>query len=150
MSAKAKLAEGNFTSLSDMMAEYANEAVRTAWRDHRLSLDFSNASIEILEQILDGQAAVDLDFQTRLWGSYFGEVIRHGFGGEWELTLPPAGGNAVVPTVIVNGARFYPLLKVYRRLTMGPAEALPLFYKMICGRLTAAGNPSRTGREGVL
>lgn len=142
MSAKAKLTEGNFASLADMMAEYANEAVRTAWRDHRLSLDFSDASIEILEQILNGQAAVDLDFQTRLWGGYFGEVIRRRFAGEWELTLPPAGGTAVVPTVIVNSAQLYPLMKVYRRLTMGQAEALPAFYQMICGRLPAASSAS--------
>jgi hypothetical protein len=145
MNAKAKLAEGNFASLADMMAEYANEAVRTAWRDHRLSLDFGDASIEILEQILDGQAPVDLDFQTRLWGSYFGEVIRQRFGGEWELTPPPAGGHVLVPTVIANGARLYPLMKVYRRLTMGHDEALPAFYQMISGRLSAAGNPSKTG-----
>jgi hypothetical protein len=150
MNAKAKLAEGNFASLADMMTEYANEAVRTAWRDHRLSLDFGDASIEILEQILVGQAPVDLDFQTRLWGSYFGEVIRRRFGGEWELTLPPAGGNAVAPTVIVNGSRLYPLMKVFRRLTMGEAEALPAFYQMICDRLGAAGNPSKTGQQGVL
>jgi hypothetical protein len=136
MSAKAKLADRNFASLADMMEEYANEASRTAWRDHRLSLDFSDASIDILEQILDGQAAVDLDFQTKVWGAYFGEVIRRRFGGEWELTLPPAGGNAVVPTVTANGARLYPLLKVYRRLTIGQAEALPAFYQMICSRLS--------------
>jgi hypothetical protein len=142
MSAKAKLAESNFASLADMMVEYANEAVRTAWRDHRLSFDFSDASIDSLEQILDGQAAVDLDFQTKMWGAYFGEVIRHRFGGEWELTLPPAGGNAVVPTVVVNGSRLYPLMKVYRRLTLGSAEALPAFYQMIRERLPQAPPPS--------
>ena len=142
MSAKAKLTEGNFATLADMMAEYANEAVRTAWRDHRLSLDFSDASIEILEQILNGQADVDLDFQTRMWGGYFGEVIRRRFAGDWELTLPPAGGTAVVPTVIVNGAQLYPLIKVYRRLTMGQTEALPTFYRMICGRLPASSSAS--------
>lgn len=150
MSGKAKLAEGNFASLADMMAQYANEAVHTAWRDHRLSLDFSHGSIEILEQILDGQAPVDLDFQTRLWGGYFGELIRRNFGGEWELTLPPTGGQAVVPTVVSQGAQLYPLIKVYRRLTMGAAESLPLFYRMVTSRLKAIGEPSKAGPEGVL
>jgi hypothetical protein len=138
MSAKAKLAESNFASLAEMMGAYAGEAVRTAWSDHRLRLDFSDDSVQILEQILAGQAAEDLDFQTRLWGGYFGEVIRRRFAGEWELTQPPGGGVAVVPTVVAGGGRLYPLIKVYRRLTMGESESLPAFYRMICERLQPA------------
>ena len=79
MSAKAKLAESTFESLAAMMTAYAEEAVRVAWQDHRRRLDFTESSIELLEQILDGQAAADLEFQSRLWGSYFGEVIRRRF-----------------------------------------------------------------------
>ncbi len=138
MSAKAKLAESNFASLAEMMGAYAGEAVRTAWSDHRLRLDFSDDSVQILEQILAGQAAEDLDFQSRLWGGYFGEVIRRRFAGEWELTQPPGGGVAVTPTVVAGGGRLYPLIKVYRRLTMGEAESLPAFYTMICERLQPA------------
>ncbi len=82
---KGKLAESNFASLSDMMAAYAEEAVRVAWADHRRRLDLSESSVEVLEQILDGQSAEELEFQTRLWGSYFGEVIRGRYAGEWEL-----------------------------------------------------------------
>ncbi len=68
-----------------MMSAYAEEAVRVAWNDHRRRLDLSESSVDLLEQILDGQSAEDLEFQTRLWGSYFGEVIRRRFAGEWEL-----------------------------------------------------------------
>ena len=53
---KTKLAESNFASLSDMMAAYAEEAVRAAWADHRRRLDLSESSVEVLEQILDGQS----------------------------------------------------------------------------------------------
>ena len=101
-----------------MMDAYSEEAVHVAWNDHRQRLDRSESSVEVLEQILDGQAAEDLEFQTRLWGSYFGEVIRLRFGGEWELTQYP-GAVAAVPTLAVRGARLYPLMKVYRRLTLG-------------------------------
>jgi hypothetical protein len=138
MSAKAKLEESNFASLAEMMGAYAEEAVRAAWSDHRLRLDFSDSSVPTLEQILDGQAAEDLNFQARLWGGYFGEVIRRRFAGEWELTQPPGASVAVVPTVVINGSRLYPLIKVYRRLTMGEAESLPAFYQMICERLQPA------------
>lgn len=134
MTTKAKLAESNFASLAEMMNAYAEEAVRAAWTEHRQRLDLSESSIDVLEQILDGQAAEDLEFQTRLWGSYFGEVIRRRFSGDWDLTQYP-GAVAAVPTLNVRGARLYPLMKVYRRLTLGPAENLSTFYKMVSVRL---------------
>ena len=137
---KAKMAESNFASLSEMMGAYAEEAVRVALADHRQRLDLSESSVEVLEQILDGQSAEDLEFQTRLWGSYFGEVIRGRFAGEWELAPYPGGGVAVVPTLVVRGGRLYPLIKVYRRLTLGRGENLPAFYSMVSNRLD---NPSK-------
>lgn len=141
MSAKEKLSATVFESITDMIRAYADEAIRTAWTDHRkrLYLPESSAerSIEILDSILNDQAAEDLEFQTRLWGSYFGEVLRQRFGGEWELTQYP-GGIAAVPTLMVGGSRLYPLMKVFRRLTVGEAENLPAFYKMVSARL---GNP---------
>jgi hypothetical protein len=134
MTAKGKLPESNFASLAEMMNAYAEEAVRAAWTDHRQRLDLSESSVDVLEQILDGQAAEDLEYQTRLWGSYFGEVIRRRFSGDWDLTQYP-GAVAAVPTLNVGGARLYPLMKVYRRLTLGPAENLSTFYKMVSSRL---------------
>jgi hypothetical protein len=135
MTAKAKLAESNFASLDAMMSAYAEEAIRVAWSDHRQRLDLGESSIELLEQILEGQSADDLEFQTRLWGSYFGEVIRRRFSGEWELSQYPGGGVSLVPTLLIRGSRLYPLIKVYRRLTLGEAENLSTFYKMVAGRL---------------
>jgi hypothetical protein len=136
MTAEARLAERNFASLAEMMSAYADEAVRVAWNDHRQRLDFSESSVEILEQILEGQAAAGLEFQTRLWGSYFGEVIRRRFDGEWELAQHPSGGVAAVPALLIRGSRLYPLIKIYRRLTMGEGENLSDFYKMVAGRLS--------------
>ncbi len=139
MTAKANLAESNFASLDAMMSAYAEEAVRVAWADHRRRLDLGESSsellVQVLEQILDGQSAADLEFQTRLWGSYFGEVIRRRFGGEWELSQYPGGGVSLVPAILIRGSRLYPLVKVYRRLTLGNAENLSAFYKMVAGRL---------------
>jgi hypothetical protein len=36
---------------------------------------------------------------------------------------------------VIRGSRLYPLVKVYRRLTLGEAENLTTFYKMVSGRL---------------
>jgi hypothetical protein len=147
MSGKARLSESTFESLSAMMSAYAEEAVRLAWNDHRRRLDLSESSVVVLEQILEGQSAEDLEFQTRLWGSYFGEVIRRRFSGNWELTHHPSGGVSVVPTLMVRGGRLYPLMKVYRRLTLGKGEDISAFYKMVSARLD---DPSKPAVEGVL
>ncbi len=142
MTAKTTLAETQFASLVEMMNAYAEEAVRVAWNDHRRQLDFSESSVGVLEEILEGQAAADLEFQTRLWGSYFGEVLLRRFGGEWELAQHPTGGVAAVPALLIRGSRLYPLIKIYRRLTMGSGENLSVFYKMVAGRLNEQAAPN--------
>jgi hypothetical protein len=135
MTPEEQLAQRNFSSLAEMMSAYAEEAVRVAWSDHRGRFDFTASSVDILEQILDGQSTEDVDYQTRLWGSYFGEVVRKTLGGEWELSPNPGGGASAVPALVIRGSRLYPLMKVYRRLTMGPEENLSHFYKMVSARL---------------
>ncbi len=137
MGAKEKLAEANFASLDAMISAYAEEATRVAWAEHRQRLDFSEASVDRLEQILDGQSADDVEFQTRLWGSYLGELIRRRYDGEWELSQYPGEGVSLVPTLVIRGSRLYPLIKVYRRLTIGPEENVSSFYKMVADRLGA-------------
>ena len=135
-SQKEKLAETQFESLDAMIAAYAAEAVRIAAADHRVKLDFSLASVEKLEALLEGQAAVDLEYQTRTWGGYFGEVLRRQWGGDWSLTQYPEA-VAAVPTLEIAGSRLYPLMKVYRRLTIGESESLTAFLALIQQRLGA-------------
>ena len=141
---KAKLAESNFASLAEMMNAYAEEAVHVAWNDHRQRLDRSEASVDVLELILDGQSDGDLEFQTRLWGSYFGEVLRRRWNGIWLLAPYPGSreqtseAGSVIPTLDVAGSRLWPTMKVYRRLTLGASENLGTFYRLIEQRLAAA------------
>jgi hypothetical protein len=52
-----------------------------------------------------------------------------------------------VPTLAVGGGRLYPLMKVYRRLTLGREESVSAFYSMVSARLN---KPSKEGTEGVL
>ncbi len=146
----AQARDGAWDSLGEMVRAYAQEAVKVAGAQHGVRLDFTTASVELLERLLDGQAAVDLDFQSRLWGSYFGEVIRFRWGGEWLLAPYPSsqaagqsGREPAVPTLEVRGSRLYPTMKVYRRLTMGEGESLPAFYRMVAERLgkVAGGGP---------
>lgn len=133
-SQKEKLAETQFESLEAMIVSYAAEAVREAAAGHRIRLDYSLESVAALEGILDGQAPADLEYQTRTWGGYFGEVLRKRWGGEWSLTQYP-NAVAAVPTLDIQGSRLYPLMKVYRRLTMGESESLTAFLELVQGRL---------------
>ncbi len=133
---KARLDAQTFESIDGMIRAYAAEAVSVARNQHRSLLDYTPASIATLERLVDGQAAVDLDFQARLWGSYFGEVLRRRWDGAWLLAPYPGGqADAVVPTLDIAGSRLWPTMKVYRRLTLGTSEDLGTFYSLVEQRL---------------
>ena len=139
---RARLESTPFPDLGAMMEGYAKAAVETARADYRQTLDFSAESIETLDEILVlvGETPDhDVDYEVRLWGSYFGELIRQPYNGAWEMTQYP-GGNTAVPAVNVRGSRLFPLMKVYRRLTSGDEEDLRSFYAMVSERL---GKPAQ-------
>ncbi len=134
---------GKYDSLDAMMAAHAAEAVRQARAEYRETLDFTPASVAPLERILNRlcPAPAPLDAEdgeqlTLLWGGFFGELLRHQFGGEWIMSVYP-GSEFSVPTLEIAGSRLYPLLKVNRRLTLGAGEDLQAFHAMIATRLAA-------------
>jgi hypothetical protein len=140
-----------FPDLGAMMEGYARAAVEVARAEYKRKLDFTVDSAEPLDEILVmlGETPdTDVEFQVRLWGSYLGEVLRRRYAGVWEMTnypgeLPGAPANpgpVSVPTVEVRGSRLFPLVKVYRRLTLGEEEDLPGFVAMVTNRL---GKPAR-------
>jgi hypothetical protein len=140
MTTRDQLASATFDSLDGMMQAYAAEAVRIAASEHRSKLDYSPASIETLENILNAHAPApetDLEWLTKLWGSYFGEVFRRRYCAEWTMSEYP-GGKFAVPTLEIGGSRIYPLLKVHRRLTLGASESLVSFAEMVRKRLDGA------------
>lgn len=137
-----------FNSLAEMMESSAAEAVGCAQEQFGFVLDYSDSSIESLETILAAIAgSVDagdleaIEKPVKLWGSYLGEVARRSFGGAWEL-VPYPGRVAAVPTLAIDGSQLYPLMKVYRRLTMGESENVWQFYDRIRRRLSPV-HPSR-------
>ena len=124
------------------MEGYARAAAALAKQDFKQKLDFTPESIDALDEILvtvSESPEVDLDFEVRLWGSYLGEILRRRYAGMWEMTQYP-GGVVAVPAVDVRGSRLFPLLKVYRRLTIGEEEDLRAFYAMATERL---GKPAQ-------
>lgn len=139
---RKKLESHPFSDLGAMMEGYARAAADVAKSEYQRTLDFSDDSVNALDEILvllGGSPDIDLDFESRLWGSYLGEVLRTRYAGAWEMTQYP-GGQVAVPAVDVRGSRLFPIMKVYRRLTIGDEEDLRSFYHMVTERL---GNPAR-------
>jgi hypothetical protein len=126
-----------FASLESMMQSYAERAVQQAAEDHGMTLDYSPESIGQLETVLAARIPVpapELEEATRLWGGYFGEVFRRRWPAEWIMAIYP-GGEFAMPALEIGGSQVYPLLKVFRRMTMGPGEELGAFYAKVAGAL---------------
>jgi hypothetical protein len=139
---KRRLESIAFADLGAMMEGFAQAAVNQANREFKQKLDYSSDSIDALDEILVmvGETPEhDLDFEVRLWGSYLGELLRRRYTGTWEMT-PYPGGTVSVPAVEVRGSRLFPLMKVYRRLTIGDEEDLRGFFTMVTERL---GKPAQ-------
>jgi hypothetical protein len=136
------LESASFPDLEAMMSGYAHAAADLARTQFKQKLDLTAESIDALDDILvmvSESPEMDLDFEVRLWGSYLGEVLRRRYAGTWEMTQYP-GGAAAVPAVEVRGSRLFPLMKVYRRLTIGTEEDLRAFFAMVTERL---GKPAQ-------
>ena len=139
---RQKLESRAFPDLGAMMEGYAHAAIEVARSEFRQTLDFTEDSINALDEILvllGESPEIDLDYESRLWGSYLGEVLRQRYAATWEMTQYP-GAEHAAPAVDVRGSRLFPLMKVYRRLTIGEEEDLPSFYSMVTERL---GNPAK-------
>ena len=137
-----RLESASYPDLGSMMEGYARAAAEFARQEFKQKLDFTSESIDGLDEILvlvGESPELDVDFEARLWGSYLGEVLRRRYAGSWEMTQYP-GGAVAVPSVDVRGSRLFPLMKVYRRLTVGEEEDLRGFYAMVTERL---GKPAQ-------
>jgi hypothetical protein len=139
---RAQLENATYSDLDAMMEAYAGAAVSLAREVYRQHLDYDSDSMVAFEAVLSELAEkseLDYDYEVKLWGGYLGEVLRRRYAGTWEMTQYP-GGVAAVPAVEVRGSRLFPLMKVYRRLTMGDTESIAAFFNMVTERL---GKPAQ-------
>jgi hypothetical protein len=149
MSATRTVSQQSFDSLDAMMEAYAQEAVRVAEADHGMALDYTPDSISRLETVLAARGPVPESEQeeaTRLWGAYYGEVFRRKYPADWIMAVYPGQLNSgradaetevAMPVLDIRGSHVYPLLKVFRRLTIGPTEDLAGFYVKVAVALDA-------------
>jgi hypothetical protein len=133
-----------YASIAEMMQASAAKAIGSARERFGFHLDYSEASLGALETILANVAAAlsledaqAVEYETKLWGSYLGEVVRQRWGGAWEL-CPYPGSAFTVPAVNIRGSQLFPLIKVYRRIALGEAEEIGKYYQMVRQKLAPA------------
>ncbi|MGZ4841449.1 MAG: hypothetical protein ACXV5J_06870 [Candidatus Angelobacter sp.] len=132
-------------SVSNMTDAYAQKAVIIA-REFNARLDYSENSLMELESILaqlaldlppGGPSTEELTEMCKMWGCYFGEVVRRRFGGDWSIETYP-GKQFATLTLTVSGNKLFPSMKIHRRLTEGEADNIWSFYKMVKAKLEPA------------
>jgi hypothetical protein len=132
-------------SVSAMARAYADQAVAIA-HEFNARLDYSENSLMELEGIVaqlaidlppGGPPADELTEMCKMWGSYFGEVVRRHFGGDWSIETYP-GKQFATLTLSVDGNKLFPSMKIHRRLVGGEADNLWSFYKMVKAKLGSA------------
>ncbi len=150
--------------IDEMARDFAEAAVEMA-RAMKIELDYSEQSLERVEQILSqlhdeardlriaesanrainetstggGPNATQMDDMCKLWGSYFGEVVRRRWGGEWSIETYPGAAFATLALTVTAGT-LYPSMKVFRRLTQGESESVWNFYQTVKARLSKNAN----------
>ena len=129
-------------SVEAMAEAYARKAVQQA-SEYTAKLDYSENSLKQLEIILEQVASKvrslvltsdELGEICKTWGSYFGEVVRRRFGGEWSIETYP-GKQFATLTLSINGNKLFPSMKIHRRLAQGGDESIWSFYNMVKVRL---------------
>ncbi len=143
-----------YNTIDDMVQDFAQGAVDIA-RQFSITLDYSEDSLQQVESILaqlhnelrGGPAGVaspqpappsdQMEMMCKLWGGYFGEVVRRRWGGEWTIETYP-GGNFATLTLTLPAGKIFPSIKVYRRLTEGAQDNVWQFYQSMRPKLAAA------------
>ncbi len=121
--------------MSDALSEIQNQAERASLLFQERGLDFSEASLEVVAELL-AEAAVDLDDRSteqlsalvELFGCYILEVGRRQYGGEYFWLEDRHEPLLVVgePTTHIAIASWG---KVRGRLNGDESDNIPFFYK---------------------
>jgi hypothetical protein len=117
-------------SIDATMTQLANEAVKWVQQDRNVTLDYSPASVMIIEEELDRLHKANLPKEgqsnaiglTMGYGAYVGEVIRRQSGGTWGGSDTASGQKTFALNVTNPKATLFPVDWCYQRLAVGPTE----------------------------
>ena len=119
-------------------AGYAAMAVGASNKIEKVDLDYSPASLKILDDILgrfhrDKVPAESIGATLFAFGCYVGEVFVRNFGGKWcreEDTEMRGLAGFFIVVDLPNQKICNPIGKVFKRVQEGEAESLPYFYQV--------------------
>jgi hypothetical protein len=125
-----------FPASPENALDHAQLAVEASWEENEVDLDYSPASLERLDDQIEGlreQGLTGEDVAEALFvfGCYLGQVMIQGLGGRWVATArSPLRDLSPWPMVVVlpGGSAWDPIGKAYKRLELGDSEYLPAFY----------------------
>ena len=134
-------------TVNDMMSAYAEDAVEVALQGFGVKLDYSESSIELVEQILgmyyqtipkgffarlfkSKPSTEELSQVSKKFGGYIGEVFRRSHGGEWGFNHEISPGSIII-SLCKDDLQIFPPTKVYKRLTNGPEDNVWSYFRVI-------------------
>jgi hypothetical protein len=140
-------------SLAEVMASDAADAVELTRAYFVERLDYSEASVATIEQLVDdvhyslpeGKTPENTDLMCRLWGAYIGEVFRRHVGGEWVHREDQYGKAVAFRS---GGFTVFPHDKVRKRIAGGPEHNLRDYYQVFRNQMSPGrpGSPGSPGR----
>lgn len=122
--------------------EYAAEHVRVVRRLTGIDLDYSPASLEICDRLVDEAWAdggpAKPDAVINLFGAYLGEVILRNLGGRWDVDEKFGICVAGIGNI---GGRVLPLIQAGRRFVQGRDALLSSYYRSVADVLGRMDTP---------
>jgi hypothetical protein len=125
-----------FPASAENAIDHAQLAVEAAWEDGQVDLDYSPASLDLVDSQIegmreDGLTGEDVAEALFVLGCYLGEVMARALRGRWVATSrSPLADVSPWPMVVVlpGGSAWDPIGKAYKRLELGDSEYLPAFF----------------------
>jgi ribosomal protein L40E len=125
----------NLINVNSQMQQLADKAVIATREKFGFSLDFTENSLQQLEVLLQqahehfkqasssgNPLSIPIQNTVRMWGSFFGEIIRRKAGGDWVVDQK----NVFLQ---IGNRRLDPLGQVQLRIVNGPQYNLQEFYQ---------------------
>lgn len=137
-------------SLQQIAQAFSQEAVEFAAKKLRIDLDYSDASIQLIETILgayhhcrsepDGPSEEHVQRYAQIFGSYIGETFRRNHAATWGST-PNDGSKMPSMRSDHTTTVFFPWARAYNRITKGDTEGVTVYYQYLVDDLKGNSLP---------
>jgi hypothetical protein len=137
--------------IAEIAAAYALDALNLANSDFGIELDWSDKSVEKVEEIL-GRLHDDMARSNppedavwtfaKAFGGYVGEVMRKHHGGEWGMIN--LDGKSFPGIQQKGGQLCWPMGRAHKRIVNGPEDNIWHYYQMLIQPIADAPEPGDT------